>query len=858
MKQLFKILHIILLALVLDLGFGVGTSQILAQQKNRSNQQDVDDISDELEAIGEIIKLSVDAVKLLHEELEEAVAIIKDDIDTNQQTKLVQEYYQEIIDDEENGLTDSDREKLQAYVDDKDAVKESVEKAKEAFKKGEADNVIRENLASNFAPSDASEDVAEEAPNYNDKTLFQKILLELRCAYVNNKGKQQLSYLSRLPLMTVFRFADDLNTPIATKHNVYLELINEDSIELDLSKSIQKEKGEFERGTFNSGYYTFKYKFTYDNLVLYTNQEGIDDYLKPDISDIRNGFDTVWQQIQLNDGLSSEEVQLIRTIAACDATFFKPKSRYDIIKAIYSYNSSVVETTEDLMLDLMSTCQKKDATAFLTHFSEDFKLFKDLYGKMDEDEWWYVNSNENNNTRFLTTLYALWKDSEFSNPNYNKYSYKNAPKTLMYDDKSLLYRGFSFREVDFELNESTKKIDIIKIDPGDLDDQEQEIYNYAYHIFQPISLVFVESENAGKFGGDSTPAFFYMGLENLEDLKARRAAIGLTIDVALTFSGIGNLAHLSKLSKGYKIARVTIAGLEIGTTAIDLVISYSSACDGNEEFCKKIQAYNFWLQMATFSSDVVVNRMVRRSAKEALESSTKSGVDEDLIKHLERISRKISKSDNLKEFRESLGKWRTVKRNWTWDEYFINLKTKYPAEYEKMIGDYVASSNLTSSEAYSIFSTTTIFHQVRLNKYIREGKINNTIVQKTIKLLDRALNKMPVVPSNVKYYRGVGLSGKDLENFIAKHKKGEKVTYYEYTYAANNRLDAFINDPEKNIKIFITSKKNSKGRTIHGLSFGKAFKNTSDEAMFMRNTDFLVEDIIPKGNDIYEIYLIEK
>ncbi len=603
---------------------------------------DVDDIGDEIDTLNGIVKDIAGLFKRQQEILDE----YREETDPDKKDALLEEYNEafvktddkikELLNDPE--VSEEDKDELRKVKDidkivDNDLSNKEVDNYKKLnTQKAQTVNEIVEKY-------NASEDVAEEAPSYNDKTLFQKILLELRCAYINNKGKQQLSYLSRLPFMTVFRFADDLNTPSASKHNVYLELINEDSIELDLSKSIDVEEGEFERGTFNKGQYTFKYKYTYDNLVLYANQEGINSYLKPSISDIRNGFDSVWQQIQLDDGLNREEVQLIRTIAACDATFFTPKSRYDIIKALYSFDSSVVETTEDLMLDLMSTCQKKDATAFLTHFSEDFKLFKDLYGEMDEDDWWYVNSNENNNTRFLTTLYSLWIDSDFSNPKYSKYSYVNAPKTLMYDNKSLLYRGFSFREVDFELNESTKKIDVVKTDPGDLDDQEQEIYNYAYHIFQPISLVFVESENAGKFGGDRTPAFFYMGLENLEDLKARRAATGLTIDVALTFSGIGNLAHLNKLSKGYKVAKVTIAGLEIGTSVIDMVISYSSACDGNEEFCKKIQAYNFWLQMATFSSDVVVNRMVRRSAKESLESSTKSSVDEDLIKHLEDVSR---------------------------------------------------------------------------------------------------------------------------------------------------------------------------------------------------------------------------
>jgi hypothetical protein len=175
-----------------------------------------------------------------------------------------------------------------------------------------------------------------------------------------------------------------------------------------------------------------------------------------------------------------------------------------------------------------------------------------------------------------------------------------------------------------------------------------------------------------------------------------------------------------------------------------------------------------------------------------------------------------------------------------------------------MIDDFVASSSVTKSEAYAIFSTTTIFHQKRLNELIRLGQINTPKVQETIVLLDRALNKMPVVPSGTKYYRGVDLSGDDLANFIARHRKGERVTYFEYTYAANNRKDAFIDGAKKNVKITITTKDGSNGRTIHDISFGKLNLDTKDEVMFMRNTDFEVKDITPKDGNIYEIKLIEK
>jgi hypothetical protein len=215
-------------------------------------------------------------------------------------------------------------------------------------------------------------------------------------------------------------------------------------------------------------------------------------------------------------------------------------------------------------------------------------------------------------------------------------------------------------------------------------------------------------------------------------------------------------------------------------------------------------------------------------------------------------------TDDIEEFRASLSQWTFGKNKLTWDQYYVNLQTKFPADYERMITDYVAASSLTKSEAYSIFSTTTIFHQVELNRLIRVGQLNSSKVQDVIQLLDRALAKMPTVPSGVKYYRGLNLSDDALTAFINKHKQGQPVTYEEYTYTANNRADAFIDAESKNVKITITTKTGSNGKTIHPISFGKARLGTSDEAIFMRNTTFEVLKVEDKGSKVFEIELIEK
>jgi hypothetical protein len=156
------------------------------------------------------------------------------------------------------------------------------------------------------------------------------------------------------------------------------------------------------------------------------------------------------------------------------------------------------------------------------------------------------------------------------------------------------------------------------------------------------------------------------------------------------------------------------------------------------------------------------------------------------------------------------------------------------------------------SEAYSIFSYTTIFYYRELNQLLRTG-VNTVKTLKAKNLLNQALLKMEQVPANTTYYRGIPLEGTDLTNFIAKHKEGAIVTYDEFISCANNRADAFIDATKSNVKITIETKANSKAHTIWDLSFGKIKKGTTDEALFRTQSKFLITKNKPLGNNIYEL-----
>lgn len=164
--------------------------------------------------------------------------------------------------------------------------------------------------------------------------------------------------------------------------------------------------------------------------------------------------------------------------------------------------------------------------------------------------------------------------------------------------------------------------------------------------------------------------------------------------------------------------------------------------------------------------------------------------------------------------------------------------------------------SLTKSEAYAIFGHTTIFSYKKVNLWLRNGT-NQSQVNPIKNLINSALIKMPRVPANTNYYRGLPLSGNDLTLFIAQHQEDQIVTYNEFISAANNRADSFIDNPESNVKIIMETKSNSNGRTIHPLSFGRFKLNTTDEALFVTGSKFEVLSFQEPINGVFEIIMRE-
>ncbi len=133
-------------------------------------------ITEWLETFGE-------AVGGLVNDIKEAV-----DIEVITNTYIAQ--VQEILDDPNNGLSEEDITKQQTFIDDKDKVRDAVKQVKEDFESGKNDEVIKENLASNFAGSQSRETV---------DTSVAELVFDIEDQYeaaTITKGTNSLIYLS--------------------------------------------------------------------------------------------------------------------------------------------------------------------------------------------------------------------------------------------------------------------------------------------------------------------------------------------------------------------------------------------------------------------------------------------------------------------------------------------------------------------------------------------------------------------------------------------------------------------------------------------------------------------------------------
>ncbi|HAS39355.1 MAG TPA: hypothetical protein DCS93_02705 [Microscillaceae bacterium] len=385
------------------------------------------------------------------------------------------------------------------------------------------------------------------------------------------------------------------------------------------------------------------------------------------------------------------KIDILRSIAKGDLP-----PELEIVEEIYTYGGftkikdRIPYQEELLVLKIFNTIKPHEVDSFLDQLVSikvevafgQVTLFEALYKEVSDSNDRLLTFHDNRK-KLMKQMYILWYVSKY-NPqevlegeDYTASetlyeNFNNAPVSLNYNPEK--FWGFYLDNMDFSFQGD--KI-LVKED-------DKEATN-TYNFYQAISLRNYEENStaikvpmiAVDINGNGTksaliPLFFLKYMDDFGDKDDIWHAVGLAFDIALTFTGIGNLAklrhlrHLSKLRKlsvlggsglsaGERIlvleAVTGLAGVaELTASIADIILKYyTDGCkkyqdavkqvikDGNEqgkipdnseyEFCKKLDSFLFWVQIASAGTDLISSLMVRKAARKIIDE----GVPNDFL-----------------------------------------------------------------------------------------------------------------------------------------------------------------------------------------------------------------------------------
>ncbi len=290
---------------------------------------------------------------------------------------------------------------------------------------------------------------------------------------------------------------------------------------------------------------------------------------------------------------------------------------------------------EAILINLLEALQSKGADALLEGlisrkaFSGD-SMFKALYKKIDN--W----NGEENFTKFINTLYGIWASSSKSS-------------AIAVDDipyKSKKQWGFYSSQFGVSLNQEYTQV-TLKTTKG----RRHKIKHFTYgpyHIFDPISLTEYDKvkEVAGNLQVPSVkvPSFIIAGIAQNQNTHNTSRTANLTLDAALTFSGIGNVSKLRYLRQLGKLkakeSMELVSGISTSMAVVNFMLEYSGKCNDKTAYCTKLKEY-LSLVEASLSLGTNYAFLLNRKSKEVLEEIEKGNHNIDNAAELEAIKKEL-------------------------------------------------------------------------------------------------------------------------------------------------------------------------------------------------------------------------
>ncbi|KIX22043.1 hypothetical protein SY27_05075, partial [Flavobacterium sp. 316] len=546
--------------------------------------------------------------------------------------------------------------------------------------------------------------------------FYHKNFVERRTAWIiNNNETQRFDRITTLIVLRIRKivedvfplFLDSIDWSIVDGVGYDLSVYQQSDLDTDLKKTLYEIKKSW------AIYYIPT--STNTNLHVYNAiLPSLPDYdtFKKYYQALVNFYTNCYRvKLQFSDKTETEKLELlIKCLPASALNIIPLEQRINLL--INLAKGRIFEDKENLVLKIILSIDPSDATTFLYKLEktiiyegeDNYTLYEALYNKIDDQIAWF---GKDNRKALMLQLFKLWYVSAY-NPSMDTGDFADTTVQDLEDIESALigyeantvllnydaekFFGFYTDNMDFSF--SNKKIavfeekqEIIKVAPNYGNDFQTEkvrtisVKIGTYNIFQAISLndykendvaikiPLVDLEQDGQKVTALLPLFYLKYMDDYGDNEDLWTGIGLTLDVALTFTGVGNinklryLRHIGKFGKAYRAWRNGNATAEVlftvkalwsatqGVAALFEITSsllsiyleyYTNSCNNyktdvtaninnitpngqlpddsqqSDEYkrCKLIDRILFAIQIGSLGMDLLASKMIKKHSKE--------------------------------------------------------------------------------------------------------------------------------------------------------------------------------------------------------------------------------------------------